>query len=232
MAKTATRGRSRKPSGRGKSGGSGILPWAAIGILTVGGIYAHDNWNSVKPMLARAPDVSTITAAIKPDAPKAAAPKTAETRAAEPKPAVALAQPQRPLPPADVPVPAAQPVKASPADTLSGKAAFGYCGQGEHMNCVGDGGVFWYKGEKIVVADALVPDVTNARCENERRLGFAAKSRVFKFLNAGPFTMNMAGKGGNDGAPRVISRDGRSLGAQLTSEGLARKPGAGGAWCA
>src|SRR5262245_56335776 len=107
MAKTATRGRSRKSSARGKSSGGGILPWAAIGLLAVGGIYAHDNWKSVKPMLAKAPDVSEITAAIKPDAPKVATPK------AEPKPAVALAQPQRPLPPADVPVPAVQPVKAS-----------------------------------------------------------------------------------------------------------------------
>jgi endonuclease YncB( thermonuclease family) len=32
-------------------------------------------------------------------------------------------------------------------------------------------------------------------------------------------------------APRVVSRDGRSIGGQLVDEGLARKPGKG-AWCA
>ena len=230
MAKTATRGRSRKPSGRGRgaSRGGGIMPWAVIGLLAVGGIATYDNWKSVKPMLAKAPDASMITAAIRPDAPKAPAAKP------EPKQmAVTTVQPQRPLPPAAIPVPAAQPVKASPADVLSGSATFGYCGQGEHVNCVGDGGVFWYKGEKIVIADMASPVVDQARCDGERRVAFAAKSRLLALLNAGPFTMNAAGKAEPSGAPRVVSRDGRSFGAQLINEGLARKPGAAGsAWCA
>jgi endonuclease YncB( thermonuclease family) len=203
-----------------------------LGVLAVGGIATYDNWKSVKPMLAQAPDVSAITAAIRPDAPKTVS--RPEQRQAMTLP---QQQPQRPLPPADVPVPAAQPVKASPvsispAEALKGSAAFGYCGQGEHVNCVGDGGVFWYKGEKIVIADMVAPNVASARCEGERKLAFAAKSRLFKLLNAGPFTMNMAGKTGSDGAPRVISRDGRSFGTQLVTEGLARKPGAGSGWCA
>lgn len=207
------------------------MPWAIIGVLAVGGIATYDNWKSVKPMFARAPDRASITAAIKPDAPKAAVTRPDQRQVAS------NAQPERPMPPADVPVPMLQPAKVSPvslspADALRGSASFGYCGQGEHVNCIGDGGTFWYKGEKIVVADALVPDVSNARCENERRLGFAAKSRLFKLLNAGPFTLNAAGKGGNAGAPSVVSRDGRSFGVQLMNEGLARKPGTGGAWCA
>jgi endonuclease YncB( thermonuclease family) len=150
---------------------------------------------------------------------------------------ISVSQPQRALPPAAVPVPATQPVKlsstaASSANSENARAAFGYCGQGEHMNCVGDGGTFWYKGEKILIADMAVPDVGAARCEGERRIGFAAKSRLLKFLNAGPFVMNAAGKPIRAGAPHVISRDGRSLGTQLINEGLARKPGAAGGWCA
>jgi len=43
--------------------------------------------------------------------------------------------------------------------------------------------------------------------------------------------MNAAGQPDKGAAPRVISRDGRSIGAQLVDEGLARKPGKG-AWCA
>jgi endonuclease YncB( thermonuclease family) len=45
--------------------------------------------------------------------------------------------------------------------------------------------------------------------------------------------MNDAGKSEPSGVPRVVSRDGRSFGAQLINEGLARKRGAAGsAWCA
>ncbi len=232
MARTAPRGRRRKSSAKSKSRGhGGALPWLFAGVVAVGSIALYDNWKSVRPILAsRAPDTAAITAAIKADAPKAAIAKSAPRQAS-------ASQPQRPVPPEAVPVPAAQPVKlsstaTSPAGPQNARAAFGYCGQGEHMNCVGDGGIFWYKGEKILVADMVVPDVGAARCEGERRIGFAAKSRLLKFLNAGPFIMNAAGKPASSGAPHVISRGGRSLGTQLITEGLARKPGAAGGWCA
>ncbi|PKA41718.1 hypothetical protein [Rhizobium sullae] len=231
MARTAPRGRRRKSSAKSKGRGQGgALPWLFAGAVAVSGIALYDNWKSVRPILAsRALDTAAITAAIKPDAPKAAVAKSVPRQAA-------VSQPQRPVPPAAVPVPAAQPVKlsstaASPASSENARAAFGYCGQGEHMNCVGDGGTFWYKGEKILIADMAVPDVGAARCEGERRIGFAAKSRLLKFLNAGPFVMNAAGKPVGAGAPHVISRGGRSLGTQLINEGLARKPGAAGGWC-
>ncbi|MBB4231256.1 hypothetical protein [Rhizobium mongolense] len=232
MARTAPRGRRRKSSAKSKSRGrGGALPWLFAGIVAVGSIALYDNWKSVRPILAsRAPDTAAITAAIKADSPKPAVAKSA------PRQAIA-SQPQRPVPPEAVPVPAAQPVKLSPTATSpagpeSARAAFGYCGQGQHVNCVADGGIFWYKGEKIVIADMVVPDVGAARCEGERRIGFAAKSRLLKFLNAGPFIMNATGKPASTGAPHVISRGGRSLGTQLITEGLARKPGAAGGWCA
>lgn len=57
------------------------------------------------------------------------------------------------------------------------KAAFGCCGQEpEHVNCVADGSTFWYKGEKIVIADIVNPGIDNARCDGERRASFAASS--------------------------------------------------------
>jgi endonuclease YncB( thermonuclease family) len=208
------------------------LAWLFVGVVALGGIAVYDNWKSVRPILAsRAPDASSITAAIEADVPKAAVGNNAPRQQA-------ASQSQRLLPPAAVPVPAAQPVKlasaaGSPAISENASAAFGYCGQGQHVNCVGDGGTFWYKGEKIVIADVAVPDVGAARCADERRAGFAAKSRLLKLLNAGPFVMNAAGKAGGAGAPRVISRNGLSFGSQLIAEGLARKPGAtSGGWCA
>lgn len=124
------------------------------------------------------------------------------------------------------------PASISPAQAQTGKAAFGYCGQGEHINCVADGGTFWYKGEKIAIADVVSPGIETARCDNEKRLGFSAKLRLLNILNSGSFSMNPAGQPGKAGAPHVVSRDGRSIGVQMINEGLARKPGANGAWCA
>ncbi|WP_454851673.1 hypothetical protein [Rhizobium binxianense] len=251
MAKTATRGRRRTTStkgrGRGRSSGSGLLPWAVVGAIALAGIVGHDNWKRIKPML------SEQTAAISRETRE-----TAETRpapkkeAAAPKQVAQTAPAAKPVPPAaipPVPLPAAQPARAtaaaapvsqvsvSPASassaTQTATAAFGYCGQGEHINCVGDGGVFWYKGEKIVIADMVSPEIDRARCDDERKIAFAAKARLLTLLNAGPFAMNTAGKGENGAAPRVVSRGGRSFGSQLITEGLAHKPGAsGGAWCA
>lgn len=124
------------------------------------------------------------------------------------------------------------PVSISPAQAQTGKAAFGYCGQGAHINCVADGGTFWYKGEKIVIADVVAPGIEAARCDNEKRLGFSAKLRLLNILNSGSFSMNPAGQPGKAGAPHVVSRDGRSIGVQMINEGLARKPGTNGPWCA
>ncbi|UVD56110.1 hypothetical protein NE852_18810 [Rhizobium sp. Pop5] len=238
MAKTATRSRRKAPA-RGKSrtrSGSGLLPWTVIGVAAIAGIAAYDHWKSIKPMLGRQPaalirEMAEEKPALRKDAP----PKQVALASPAPKPAPAAAGP---LPPAAIPTLTAQPVKAtpspsSPATPETGTAAFGYCGQGAHINCVGDGGVFWYKGEKIVIADMASPIVDRARCDDERRVAFAGKARLLALLNAGPFTMNAAGKADPSGAPRVVSRDGRSFGTQLINEGLARKPGAaGGAWCA
>ncbi|MGO8248308.1 hypothetical protein [Rhizobium leguminosarum] len=241
MAKTATRGRRKAPA-RGKtkarSSGGGLLPWAVIGIVAIGGIVAHDHWKSIQPMLARQSTPTTReTAELRPVVRKDVSAKQVALAAPTPKAAVPVPQSQ-PLPPAAIPTPMIQPIKAvqppaSAAVSQTGTVAFGYCGQGAHINCVGDGGVFWYKGEKIVIADMASPVVDQARCDGERRVAFAAKSRLLALLNAGPFTMNAAGKAEPSGAPRVVSRDGRSFGAQLINEGLARKPGAAGsAWCA
>ncbi|MBY5401548.1 hypothetical protein [Rhizobium leguminosarum] len=241
MAKTATRGRRKAPA-RGKSkarsSGGGLLPWAVIGIAAFGGIVAHDHWKSIQPMLARqSPSITPETAEPRPVVRKDVPPKQVALAAPMPKTAASVPQSQ-PLPPAAIPTPMIQPIKAVPSPALpavseTGAVAFGYCGQGAHINCVGDGGVFWYKGEKIVIADMASPVVDQAHCDGERRVAFAAKSRLLALLNAGPFTMNAAGKSEPSGAPRVVSRDGRSFGAQLINEGLARKPGAvGSAWCA
>jgi endonuclease YncB( thermonuclease family) len=232
MAKTATRRRKSSARSKGRGGGS-ALPWAIVGVIAVGGIATYDNWKNVKPMLATHASASLVSR-------PASLALSEPARDSSPKQTASITAAARMIPPAAVPIPAkapAVPEKAIPASislaqAQTGKAAFGYCGQGEHINCVADGGTFWYKGEKIAIADVVSPGIETARCDNEKRLGFAAKLRLLNILNAGSFSMNPAGQPGKAGAPHVVSRDGRSIGVQMIDEGLARKPGATGAWCA
>ncbi|MBB3964736.1 hypothetical protein [Rhizobium metallidurans] len=249
MAKTATRRKTstRSRAGARKSGGGSAVPWVVAGVLAFGGIAVYDNWKSVKPMLASTAPAASIARPVS-VAKSALARERDNSRDTGPKQTASISSISRMVPPAAVPLPSrgpssnnpaaekavpvsVSPVSVSPAQTQAAKAAFGYCGQGEHVNCVADGSTFWYKGEKIVIADIVSPGIDNARCDGERRAGFAAKLRLLNLLNAGSFSMNAAGQPDKGAAPRVISRDGRSLGAQLVDEGLARKPGQG-AWCA
>jgi len=232
MAKTATRRRKSSARSKGRGGGS-ALPWTIIGVIAVGGIATYDNWKSVKPMLATHAPASLVSR-------PASVARSEPARDSSPKQTASITAAARMMPPAAVPIPAkapavpekAIPASISPAQAQTGKAAFGYCGQGEHINCVADGGTFWYKGEKIAIADVVSPGIETARCDNEKRLGFSAKLRLLNILNSGSFSMNPAGQPGKAGAPHVVSRDGRSIGVQMINEGLARKPGANGAWCA
>ncbi|TCL69676.1 hypothetical protein [Rhizobium sp. BK251] len=252
MGKAATRGRSRRKSSgksRARSGGN-LLSWAAIGVMAIGGIALYDNWKSVAPMLSRHASSSSTgeVAAAKAREP---APKQVSARQAPPKQVALASPPPRPatttasvpkpsvaIP--SVPVPAAQPAAMRPAAPVAvtggeqtASAAFGFCGQGKHVNCVEDGNTFWYKGEMIRISDVSSPGVAAPRCEDERRVGLAAKVRLLKLLNAGPFVIKASGssEGGDGGKTRLVLRNGRSLGAQLANEGLARKPD-GPAWCA
>ncbi|CAN7470270.1 hypothetical protein [Rhizobium sp. LjRoot258] len=232
MAKTATRRRKSSARSKGRGGGS-ALPWIIIGVIAVGGIAIYDNWKSVRPMLAAHAPASIVSR-------PASVVRSEPARDSSPRQTASITAAPRMVPPAAVPIPAkapvvpekAIPVSISPAQAQTGKAAFGYCGQGEHINCVADGGTFWYKGEKIAIADVVSPGIETARCDNEKRLGFAAKLRLLNILNSGSFSMNPAGQPGKAGAPHVVSRDGLSIGMQMINEGLARKPGANGAWCA
>ncbi|MBB3317235.1 endonuclease YncB(thermonuclease family) [Rhizobium sp. BK181] len=233
MAKTATRRRKSSARSKGRGGGGSALPWAVVGVIAVGSIATYDNWKSVKPMLAAHAPASIVSRPVS---------NARSEPASDPSPrqTASITTATRMVPPAAVPIPAkapvvpekAIPVSISPAQAQTGRAAFGYCGQGEHINCVADGSTFWYKGEKVAIADVVSPAIETARCDNEKRLGFAAKLRLLNILNSGSFSMNPAGQPGKAGAPHVVSREGRSIGVQMINEGLARKPGASNSWCA
>lgn len=96
-----------------------------------------------------------------------------------------------------------------------------------------DGDTFRYRGEKIRIADIDTPEVDGA-CEYETRLAAQATDRMEQLLHAGPFEMRSIDRDEDRYGRklRIVTRDGRSLGDQLVSEGLARTwSGRREPWC-
>jgi micrococcal nuclease len=101
--------------------------------------------------------------------------------------------------------------------------------------CVVDGDTFWLEGEKIRIADIDTPEISEPKCDAEYRLGMKAAYRLRDLLNEGPFELRAIGGRDQDQFGRklrVVVRNGRSLGDQLVSEGLARTwTGRREPWC-
>lgn len=113
-------------------------------------------------------------------------------------------------------------------------ARFGFCHSGGGTNCVVDGDTFWIHGERIRIADIDAPETHPPRCAEEARLGSAATGRLQALLNQGPVTLEIADRDTDRYGRklRIVVRDGRSLGAQLVDEGLARRwTGRRQPWC-
>jgi micrococcal nuclease len=112
---------------------------------------------------------------------------------------------------------------------------FGRCHMGGGINCVVDGDTFWFNGERVRVADIDAPETHPPRCPAEADLGNRATERLHELLNAGPFTLQSGSSPDEDRYGRklrIVERNGRSLGSQLVSEGLARPwMGSRQPWC-
>jgi micrococcal nuclease len=108
------------------------------------------------------------------------------------------------------------------------------CGADRNVNCVVDGDTFWFKGEKIRMADIDTPELSPPRCEAERIKGDAAKVRLLALLNAGNFSLpsGLRDEDKYGRKLRTVTRAGHSLGDTLIDEGLARHwDGARHGWC-
>ncbi len=103
-------------------------------------------------------------------------------------------------------------------------ARFTRCGAGPRINCVIDGDTFYYRGQKIRLSGIDTPETHEPRCREEAELGAAATRRFQELLNAGPFVIVRTGRDEDQYARKLrdVRRDGRSLGAVLVNEGLAR----------
>lgn len=115
-------------------------------------------------------------------------------------------------------------------------AAFPLCSGPVRVTCVVDGDTIWYRGTKIRLADIDTPEVSQPGCPREAMLGQQATRRLRELLNAGRFSLVIPPGGRSRDRYgrelRIVTRDGKSLGAVLVSEGLAdRWGGPRREWC-
>lgn len=107
----------------------------------------------------------------------------------------------------------------------SASDAFSICGSGQRITCVVDGDTFWFRGEKIRIADIDTPELSPPRCQRERELGLAAKKSLLDILNSGPLSFKTTAKEEDRFGRklRIVYRDRHSVGDMLVAKGLARK---------
>lgn len=97
-----------------------------------------------------------------------------------------------------------------------------------------DGDTAWIGGVKVRVADIDAPETHPPRCRAEAELGERATLRLAELMNAGPFDVARVDRDEDRYGRklRVLLRRGRSLGARLVAEGLARTwDGRRHPWC-
>lgn len=123
---------------------------------------------------------------------------------------------------------------ASAEQPNSASDAFSICGSGQRITCVVDGDTFWFRGEKIRIADIDTPELSPPRCQRERELGLAAKQRLLEILNSGPLSFKTTAREKDRFGRklRIVYRDRHSVGDMLVAIGLARKwQGSRRSWC-
>ena len=111
---------------------------------------------------------------------------------------------------------------------------FDFCHTGGGFNCVVDGDTFYYRGDKIRIADIDTPETHDYGCDNELELGNAARVRLQELLNIGAFDLASTDRDTDRYGRllRIVERDGESLGGVLVNEGLARwYEGGRQPWC-
>ncbi len=120
-------------------------------------------------------------------------------------------------------------------EVVAGFGDFQYCASAQQQNCVIDGDTVRYNGLSIRLEDIDAPETRKYKCASEAALGRRATQRLRELMNAGPFQVVYTGGRDEDRYGRklrVIERDGRSFGATLVAEGLARPwDGARRSWC-
>ncbi|TCM51099.1 nuclease-like protein [Rhizobium sp. PP-F2F-G48] len=124
------------------------------------------------------------------------------------------------------------PIRLARSDQYA--AIFSLCFGPVRVNCVIDGNTFWFKGEKVRIADIEAPEISEPECPGEKQAGEAARDRLVTLLNAGSFSMTSGWRDQDRYGRKLrnVVRSERSLGETLVEEGLARRwDGPRFGWC-
>lgn len=110
-------------------------------------------------------------------------------------------------------------------------AALAICpAQGVRSDCVVDGDTLWHGREKIRLADIDTPELDGS-CPAERALAIRARDRLLAILSRG-YEIRRTGTDRYGRTLAVVTVNGRSAGAMLVEEGLAREwSGRREPWC-
>ncbi len=105
------------------------------------------------------------------------------------------------------------------------EARFSLCDGPVRVNCVVDGDTFWFKGDKIRIADIDAPEIASPRCRDERHAGELARDQLLVLLNAGGFSLSSVWRDMDRYGRklRTVTRGEQSIGEMLVAEGLARR---------
>lgn len=126
----------------------------------------------------------------------------------------------RTAPAEDVPI-----LRLPRTDTMT--ARFTICDGPIRTTCVVDGDTFWFRGDKIRIADIDAPEIFSPHCEDEKHVGEIARRRLLELMNAGGFSLQPGWRDTDRYGRklRTVTRDSQSLGETLVEEGLARRWG-------
>lgn len=109
--------------------------------------------------------------------------------------------------------------------------AMEFCQGPIRVTCVVDGDTVWIEGEKVRLADIDAPEPGGA-CVAERVLAARAAGRLAELLGQGDYMIERSGRDTYGRTLATISTGGRSVGAILVEEGLARPwTGRRERWC-
>ena len=101
---------------------------------------------------------------------------------------------------------------------------------GVRVTCVHDGDSIVVDRERIRIADIDTPEL-NGKCASERRLAMRARNRLLEILLNG-YRIHRTGQDKYGRTLAIVTVNGRSVGDQLVSEGLARTwSGRREPWC-
>ncbi|MCF3638358.1 thermonuclease family protein [Rhizobium sp. TRM95111] len=221
-AKTRRRTRSRR---KAPARQAGLGRWLAAGAVLIAAILVYDN-GGLSPLgaMLRSEVSGSMTAKALPGqrAIEKTAAKGLPDRAKE-KP-VALA----------VPTPGERPAEEITAAAPAFTGTWYVCASRKD-NCIIDAQTILHRGKRIRIADIEAPVSRTARCDEERSRAYSAQMRLRELLNEGDFTL-AAWTGKTPQAAkedyRVLTRKGRSLGAELVRGGFARpNDGRPTPWC-